>query len=106
MTFSAPVESLNPHSTALREWEPRAPAGLKPALIAAADALDDQQKQIEDCAAARRLTRGMLKTWATTLQASTEIRIGQMDSPSRAAEKTAEGQRAVLDVVREMRGLL
>lgn len=106
MTFSDPVESLNPHSTALREWESRAPQTLKPVLIEAADVLDDLQKQVEDCAASQRLVRGWLKDWAYELEQSTQVRIGQMDSESRAQEKAAASQNVVLDVVRKMRGVL
>ncbi len=129
MTFAEPVESLKPHATALREWAPRAPGGLKSVLIAAADALDDQQKmladlgddkealaaqvqqiesltrQLGDCCAAQLEVRGLLKEWAAQLEGTTQVRIGQMDSASRASEKTQAAQNQVLDVVRKMRAL-
>lgn len=106
MTFSDPVESLNPHSTALREWEPRAPAGLKPVIIEAADALDNQQRQIEDCAASQRLVKGWIREWMVDLELSTWVHVGQMDSDSRAQEKIRDAQQKVQDVIRKMREVL
>jgi len=103
MTFADPVESLNPHSTALREWEPRAPAALKPVLIQAADALDDTQRKADDYAAAIALFRSFMHDWAARLDGSTDVRIGMMDSDSRAQEKVQAAQQTVLDVARLMR---
>ncbi len=105
MTFSEGVESLNAQSTALREFEDEAPRHMRPAIHEAADALDTLQRQVDDCAAAQREVRGMLKDWATQLEATTQVRIGQMDSASRAQEKNDGARNQVLDVVRKMRAL-
>ncbi len=105
MTFAEPVEYLNDVGTALRECEPQCPKHLKDLVIQAADLIDDQQKRIEDLIDSQRLVRGFLAEWATQLEASTHVHIGQMDSASRAEEKTKAAQSVVLDVVRKMRAL-
>lgn len=105
MTFADPVESLNAKSTALRDYENEAPRHMRPAMQEAADEIDTLQRQVDDCAAAQREVRGMLKDWAAQLEATTQVRIGQMDSASRAQEKNDGARNQVLDVVRKMRAL-
>jgi len=105
MNFSEPVESLNDVSTDLRTWDMRKREGLEALMISAADKMDDQQRQIEDLTASVRLVKGYLVDWSSRLERSTLVRIGQMDSASRAEEKASEAQRAVLDVIRHMREL-
>lgn len=102
MTFAAPVESLNSTSTALREAEHQAPKPLKALVIQAADELDDLQRNLQDSEASLRLVKSMMEGWSNRLVAACSVRIGQMDSPSRAAEKTEAAQREVMDVARLM----
>jgi len=103
MTFSAPVESLDPIATELRECEPRAPQQMKALVIRAADHIDDLKRKADDYSAAITLFRGFLNDWATRLDGSTDVRIGMFDSESRAQEKVRAAQSVVLDVARLMR---
>lgn len=106
MTFAEPVESLNTVSIQLREAEvahKTLPKPVKGLLIEAADMLDDQLRRAQDLEAALALLRGLLTDWAKRLDEAAMVRIGQMDSPSRAEEKTLASQREVINVARLMR---
>lgn len=90
MKFELPTDT--PDTAALlRELEPQAPKALKAVLIQAARELDDLKRLMAD--------------GAEQLALATALRIGQMDSASKAYEITEQIRLTVTGLAERMRAL-
>lgn len=91
MGFALPDDAVNT-AAALRTLEPQAPKSLKAVMIQAATELDDLRRFVSDA--------------AIELEAAAALRIGQMDSQSRADEVSRAVRLTLNSVAARARQLL
>ena len=90
MTFE--TEPRPDLSWELRDWEPRAPRDLKAILIQASDKLDD--------------LAALLEAGAMELELAASLRVGQMDSQSKADEVNRQVRLTLTGLAERMRAAL
>lgn len=90
MKFEVPVTVLNV-SDALREQESMAPKSLRALLIQAADELDDYRKLIDDA--------------GLELELAASLRVGAMDSESKAMDVSKQVSATIRSVAQRMRDM-
>lgn len=89
MTFQMPADNTDTASV-LRDLEPQAPKNIKSIMIKAAQELEDYKSLCDDV--------------ANLLTESSALKIGQMDSQSRADEITTIIKNSVAGAIDRLRG--
>lgn len=91
MGFALPVDDVADTAQSLRDLEPQAPKALKAVLIQAANELDDLKRLVRD--------------GAQQLELAASLKVGQMDSQSRADEVATQIRMTMVQLAAQMREL-